>query len=128
MSMYIFCQSDNDLKRYGLKSAFDVGLVHDREIVDKLGFTDNVWSNDTFCIMYDDSSNSVLNSRRFTDTSISVQETTVGIFLNEVIDNCKKLALFHCEPLPNKADWKFFGEKELFLSAVEKAMQDNEYG
>lgn len=117
MSMIIFCQSNNDLKRYGLRSAYDVGMVYAREIVKKLGFTDNTWSNNTFCIMYDDSLNAIQQNQHFTDTSIFY-------FLNEIMGGCEKISIFHCEPLSNKADWKFFNEKEAFLAAVEKALQD----
>lgn len=122
MSMIILCQSDSDLKRYGFKSAYEVGLRYANQYIEKMGFTGNVWSDHTFCILYDES----YNLMRPYNQNTNYKDTPVFYCLNDLLKTCNKIAVFHCEPLANTADWCIFHNGELFHKAVENALLDND--
>ena len=119
MSMIIICQSKYDLSRYGLKNAYNVGMIHIKSIVNTLDFKGNIWSNDVFCCLYDDSNNYLIQNNRFEDSS-------VFYFLNEVIDYCDKIAIFYCEPSKDTSTWIICHSKEMLLKIFENVLRKND--
>lgn len=119
MSMIIFCQSNMNLCLYGLKDTNDIGMTHIKAIINQLDFLGKTWSNDSFCILWDESLN-ILNSWQKGE----FQDTPVFHFLDSICDLCDEIAIFHCSPLSNKADWNISNNKEDFLSKIGKALHD----
>ncbi len=119
MSMIIICQSDIDLTRYGLKNAYSVGMTKINEIAKTLDFKGELWSNDVFCCLYDESCN-YLNSF---DKNKSFSETPIFYFLNEILEKCDKIAVFYCEPSTDISTWTSCDSKEMFLIEMEKVLR-----
>lgn len=74
MSMIIVCQSVNDLRRYGLKSIHEVGFSNARKVTSDLEFSGEIWSNDTFGILYDETRTS-MNSYQQNQNRIHISKT-----------------------------------------------------
>lgn len=124
MSMIIICQSNNDLNRYGLKNAYNVGMIHIRDILKKINFNGKVWSNDTFGCLYDESYNYIVSDAQNNNFS----DTSVFYFLNELFNVCDKIAIFYCEPLSDISEWCLYNNAETFLTELENMMRkDNNY-
>ena len=118
MSMIIICQSKNDLSRYGLKNAYNVGMIHIKKIVNSLSFKGNIWSNDVFGCLCDDSINYLAQNNCF-------EETSVFYFLNEVIDYCDKVAIFYCAPCEDMSRWLIYHSKQMLLKEFENILKNN---
>ena len=118
MSMIIICQSNKDLKQYGLKCVYEVGLTYAQKYINEFGFSGSIWSSSTFCILYDES----YNKMRPYNQNIQYKSTPIYVFLEDLLTLCEKIAIFHCEPLPNKYDWCFFDNRKSFHEAMEKAL------
>lgn len=124
MSMIFFCQSDKDLRRYGLKSIYDVGLMFPDEIAATLGFSGKLWSSALFCTLWDESWEM---TRSYNNDKSAFAETPVYYFLNEVLDICDKAAFFYCEPMQDKTDWEIFKDKRSLLGALSRNFQKESY-
>ena len=122
MSMIIICQSSNHLEKYGLKNAYNVGMTKIKEIVKLLRFDDELWSNDVFGCIYDESwnyMNAFKKDKNFSDTSLFY-------FLDEIIEKCEKIAVFYCEPSVNELTWTTCYSKDRFLTEMETVLKEDD--
>lgn len=123
MSMLFVCQTDKDLRKFGLKSIYDVGLMYPDEIAAALGFSGKLWSSPSFCVLWDES---WAVTRPYNDNS-AFTETPVYYFLNEVLDNCDKAAFFYCEPAQDRTDREIFDDKQSLLNALSLNFRKESY-
>lgn len=123
MSMIFFCQSNEDLSRYGLNKIKNAGLMYPKRIAAKLNFSNNSWTSSSFCTLWDE----CWDLTRSYNENLPFKGTSLYYFLNDILDICDKAAFFYCEPIDDKSKWSFFDDKQSLFNSLEINFKKERY-